>query len=109
MKINPIGIQSYQQLARRDEPAKAPPDIKKTSTSDSSVTISPQTDRVSSRLAVKVPKDSYAEFLTPEEKKVLELLFRRFSDTSRFGPGYSRETENAGEQTMVGSIIDVKV
>jgi hypothetical protein len=109
MKINPIGIQSYQQLERRDAPAQAPPDGKKVSAGDSKVTISPQAADAGSRVTVKAPQSSYAEILTPEEKQALELLFRRFGDASRFGPGYQRDAESTGAQTLVGSIVDVKV
>lgn len=109
MKINPIGIHSYQQLTRRDNPANAAPASDELSKTDSSVTISPQADGTGSRLAIKAPKGSYAEFLTPQERKALEILFRRFHDTARFGPEYQEETEVGGEHGMVGSIIDVKV
>ena len=109
MKINPIGIQSYQQLTKRDNPVNSAPNLKRSETTESTVTITPQTDRLSSRLAIKAPRGSYAEFLTSEERKALELLFRRFSDSSRFGPGYQRETDNAEQPTTVGSIVDMKV
>ncbi len=109
MKINPLGIQSYQQLERRDGPAGATADSGKLPKADGSVTISPQAAGAGSRLAVKAPKGDYTEFLTPEERSALEILFRRFNDPARFGPAYQREADTAGENAMVGHFIDVKV
>ena len=109
MKINPIGIQSYQQLERRDKPAETAPDGKKLSKAGESVTISLQAAGASSRLAVKAPRGDYTEFLTPEERNALEILFRRFNDPARFGPAYQREADTAGENPVVGHFIDVKV
>lgn len=109
MKINPLGIQSYQQLERRDGPNGTVTDRGKLGKAENSVTISPQTAGASSQLAVKAPKGDYTEFLTPEERSALEILFRRFNDPARFGPAYQREADTAGENTMVGHFIDVKV
>lgn len=109
MKINPIGIQSYQELERRDSPAGAAPDSAKLPNADGPITISPQAAGAGSRLAVQAPNGDYTEFLTPEEKGALEILFRRFNDPARFGPAYQREADRAGENAMVGRFIDVKV
>ena len=109
MKINPLGIQSYQQLERRDGPTGTVTDSGKLPKAENSVTISPQAAGVGSRLAVKAPKGDYTEFLTPEERSALEILFRRFNDPARFGPAYQREADTVGENAMVGHYIDVKV
>ncbi len=109
MKINPVGIQSYQQLERHDGPAGTATDAGKLRKSENLVSISPQAAGVGSRLAVKAPKGDYTEFLTPEERSALEILFRRFNDPARFGPAYQREADTAGENAMVGHFIDVKV
>jgi hypothetical protein len=109
MKINPLGIQSYQQLERRDGPTGTVTDGVKSPRAENSVTISPQAASASSRLAVKAPKGDYTEFLTPEERSALEILFRRFNDPARFGPAYQRKADTAGENAMVGHFIDVKV
>jgi hypothetical protein len=109
MKINPVAIQSYQQLARRQEPNTAQPENSTNEPAGRTVTIKPQGEVRSSRLAVRVPGRSYAEFLTPEERQALDLLFSRFKNGDRFGASYRAEepaTENAGP---VGRLIDVKV
>ena len=109
MKINPIGIQSYRQMERHNNQAKVAPDVRILSQTDPQITISPKPVDTSSQLAVKAPKGDYTEFLTPEERNALDILFRRFSDLSRFGPAYQRETTAAGENGLVGQFIDVKV
>ncbi len=109
MKINPIGIQSYQQLERRDLPTESTTDSRGLPEGEPSVTISPQDTETSPRLAVQAPLGDYAEFLTPEERGALELLFHRFRDPARLGPAYRKEAGTSGENATVGHIIDVKV
>ena len=109
MKINPVAIQSYQQLERRDRPAETAIGHAGTPTVDEKITIAPQSAESTSRLAVKPPSGDYADLLTAEERQALDLLFRRFNDPARFGPGYMRQVDTAGETTLVGRIVDVKV
>jgi hypothetical protein len=63
----------------------------------------------SSKVAVKVNKGSFADFLTPQERTALELLFSRFSDRSRFGLGYADESLPESDGNDLGNIVDVKV
>ena len=110
MKINPIGIQSYQQLNRRDtNNASVAGEEKQAQQLDEKVSIAPQTETSGSRLSVKVPSGNYAEFLSPEEKSALELLFSRFSDSERFGAGYNKDVSEQKVNTSLGKVIDVKV
>ncbi len=109
MKVNPVGIQSYQQIESRNASAHEQVAKKQSSEAEAVVTIAPQKSQVTSRLAVKAPQGNYADFLTPEEKNALEILFKRFNDPARFGPAYQREADAAGEHPLVGQFIDVKV
>lgn len=108
MKVNPVAIQSYQQAVRRDD-AVAPKtsDRNEATQQGKSVKISPQNEGAESRVAVRARVGNYADILTPEEKNALDLLFSRFRDSDRFGPGYQRAA--ADDDNLIGGIIDLKV
>jgi hypothetical protein len=108
MKVNPIGIQAYEQLTQREQAPPAPAETQVKSTPEKPVQITPQAEAASSKLAVKAPAGSYADLLSPEEKQALDLLFSRFRDSGRFGPGYARDNAAAAESVAVGNILDVK-
>ena len=110
MKINPIGISSYQQLTGQEARRKSvAAENDQTGQSKATVAIPPQSETQSSRLAVKVEGGSYAEFLSPEEKGALDLLFNRFSDRSRFGQRYNHRTAADDDNGQLGKVIDLKV
>jgi hypothetical protein len=109
MKVNPLGIQAYQHLTRQDKPAADRPDSAITRAGEDRVVIEPQPSVTKSALAVKAPSGDYSKFLEPEERQALDLLFARFSDRSRFGPGYTAETNAADQNSGLGRVIDVKV
>ena len=88
MKINPIGIQSYQQVNHQNNSGRTVAPEQDVPRPEKPVTITPQPESAGSKLAIKTPGGNYAEFLTEEEKQALELLFTRFRDSSRFGAGY---------------------
>lgn len=108
MKINQIGIQSYQQLNRRDTQPQSSQDATTRPVSDGAVTIAPQAEGSGSKLAVAAPQ-SYAEFLSADERKALDLLFARFKDTGRFGANYKADAAAETADPAVGQLIDVKV
>jgi hypothetical protein len=109
MKINPLAIQNYQQLIRRDgAPAQAPEDRIPTANTTDRVRISPQEETTGSKLAIKPPTSTFAESLTPDEQRALNLLFDRFGDTKRFGQGYRHDGDNES-RGAVGRLLDVKV
>ena len=110
MKINPIGISSYQQLTGQEARRKSvAPENEQTGQSKATVAIPPQNETQSSRLAVKVEGGSYADFLSPEEKNALDLLFSRFTDRSRFGQKYNHQTVADEENGQLGRVVDLKV
>ncbi len=109
MKVNPIGIQSYQQLTNRNsQPSKKVDDANLLKTNnDEKVTIKPQ-QIAESKIAVKAQNSSYADYLSPEEKNVLDILFNRFKDSERFG-GFFQSENNTVKENNLGRTIDLKV
>ena len=108
MKVNPLGIQAYQQLAHeRQSPAAA--GVKTSRAAEQKVVIEPQAPVTRSALAVKAPSGSYAKFLSAEERQALDMLFAKFSDTSRFGAAYANKTEEAESGGTLGRVVDVRV
>ncbi len=107
MKINPIGIQSYQQLNRQNQP-QAPAQKAEDTGVKESVLIEPQTSLKKSAVAIKGPSGNYAQYLSTEERQALDLLFSRYADSARFGAGFKADQETADSPT-VGSVVDVKV
>lgn len=108
MKVNPVGIQTYQHVTRRENDTRPAIADKAADSRQTQVTITPQDDTAVSSLAVKGPRGSYAEFLSPEERQALDLLFNRFRDSGRFGPGYNRNENSEDASQSVGNLIDVK-
>jgi hypothetical protein len=106
MKINPIGIQSYQQLNRQDQPAAAP---RPEPQPESTVSIDPKSQPPTSQLAVKASGANYLNALSGDERKALDLLFSKFRDTGRFGANYKPDGDNQREEGVLGRLIDVKV
>ena len=111
MKINPIGINSYQQTTGQEAARKqATGGSNEAARTDSTkVLIPPQAESHSSRVSVKISKGNYAEYLSAEERQALDLLFSRFADRSRFEPGYSRDMALAEDDSHLGKTVDVKV
>ncbi len=110
MKVNPIGVQSYQELVKRDQaPAQKP--LQEGESGRSTIkplNIKPQDEAQRSRLVVKAPRASYADNLSEAEQRALDLLFSRFRDTGRFGPGYKVGDAAGGDESPVGNFVDVK-
>lgn len=108
MKVNPVGIQAYEQLVQRDKQTNLTENAKIQKQEVSKVSLEPQSELTKSKLAVKAPSGSYAEFLSPQEKQALELLFGKFRENGKFGSGYSKDL-NSNNATHLGSVVDVKV
>ena len=108
MKVNPLGIQAYQQVNRSDRPTSEAAASRTGQTNNQSVVIEPQATVSKSALAVKAPSGSYAKFLSPEERQALDLLFARFSDATRFGSAYAAKSDDGGGE-QIGRLVDVKV
>ena len=109
MKINPIGIQSYQQTAQQPRHSAIGSDPSGQTVDSSKVSIPVQEEAGTSRLAVKLPNENYGKFLSTEERQTLDLLFSRFRDASRFGAGYTRDMEAGNTGQTLGQVVDLKV
>ena len=109
MKVNPIGIQSYQQLTNRQtQTSQKLSEQQSEAVADKKVTISPQ-ENAGSRIAVKANSGNYSEYLSPEEKNALDILFSRFKDSERFGTSFNSDTQVEARQKTLGIQIDLKV
>ncbi len=108
MKVNPIGIQTYQQLNRKDNQTNIPVAEKQTNAVDRKLSISPQEEISPSKLAVKANSGDYAQYLSPEERNALDILFARYKETGRFGQTYQKDANQSGNNNL-GRTIDVKV
>lgn len=109
MKINPVGIQSYQQVDHRERPAASAKDSELKPNQDKTVSIAPQSETTGSRLAVKAPQGNYSEFLTAEEKQAMDMLFAKYRNSERFGLGYQRDGGDSAVKKSLGNVVDVKV
>lgn len=106
MKINQIGIQSYQQINRQDS---ATVEQRRSQADETTVNIEPQAQSQNSQLAVKAAGGNYMDALSGDERKALEMLFSRFRESGRFGANYRAGGETKTDDSTLGSIIDVKV
>ncbi len=109
MKINPVAVQSYRQVARHDRPAGAEALAHPEQQTGRNVTIPPQQAGAGPRLAVPTPRSDYSEFLTPEERNALEVLFRRFRYDGGGRPVGVKNESLGGDSPPVGGIVDIKV
>jgi hypothetical protein len=109
MKISPVNIQSYQQPPGNDRANAASKSEKKTLSPAEKVAIEPRVRKVGSELAVKVSAGSHAEFLSPEERRALDMLFGKYADSIRSGSASGIDTDARNAEELIGRIIDVKV
>ncbi len=109
MQVNPVGVQTYQQFNRQENTAERADGSTTAPDQSKKVAITPQEETSESRLAVKVPRGSYADNLTEAETRALDLLFSRFNDNGRFGPGYTAGSDGESADRAVGNVIDLKV
>ncbi|MFZ5980708.1 MAG: hypothetical protein ACOYVF_08760 [Candidatus Zixiibacteriota bacterium] len=99
MNVNPIGINTYQNVSDQARTAEKKNDQQPVPTRSDEAVVNEVT---TSRLAVKAPKSSYADFLSTEERQALDVLFKRYNDNSR-------AAEETKSDAPLGSIIDIKV
>lgn len=109
MKINPVGIQSYQQVNHRERPAGTAVESEVKPNQDKTVSSIPQSDASSSKLAIKALRGNYTDFLSPEEKQAMDLLFSKYRNSERFGGAYLRDAGDSALQKSLGNVVDVKV
>ena len=47
--------------------------------------------------------------MSVEERQALDMLFAKFSDSSRFGTAYANKAEEAESGGTLGRVVDVRV
>ena len=109
MKVNPLGVQAYQQLTRQEKPTTERFDASSVRGGEGKVVIKPQPSVTKSALAVKAPSGNYSKFLSTEERQALDLLFARFTDNARFGPASAANVEGSEAGANLGRVVDIKV
>lgn len=109
MKVNPIGIQSYQQVNRQDRPATASAEATAHQKTEQKVVIEPQAKLTKPALAVKGPSGDYSQYLSGEERIAIDQLFARFRDASRFDSNGECKTGGKEDENNLGRLVDIKV
>lgn len=116
MKVNPVAIQSYQQIVHKEPRQQNPVDTQTKKRGDVAVisgdqiTIRPTAPLSGSQVTVRATNGSYADLLSPPEKQALDLLFTKFRDSQRFGSSYlANNDQAAGKNKNLGQLVDVKV
>lgn len=102
MKVNPLGIQSYQSPNTTRPQTEQNPTVAKST--DAKIVLTPQPEGTPSTLAIKATPADYGSLLTEPERKAMEALFARFKDTGRTGVTGGAETERG-----LGQLVDIKV
>lgn len=104
MKVNSLGIQSYQLPN-----ATKPPTSEKATIDNKpaeNVVVTPQPQAQQSSLAIKATPTDYGSLLSEPERRAMEALFARFKDTGRIAGSANPSSE---ADRGLGKIIDVKV
>ena len=101
MKINPLGIQSYQSPNSAKSQIEQKP---ATGAGDQTVVVTPQPESAKSAIAVKATPTDYGALLTDSERKAMEALFARFKEGGRAGQAATAESERG-----LGQFVDIKV
>lgn len=101
MKVNPIGIQSYQSLENTDRQKAA--QQKQTEQTGQDLTIQPKATELKSAVSVKAPDGDYANLMTEKEREAMQVLFARFQNNPRFSGA------NQNEEQFIGRMLDVRV
>jgi len=105
MKISSIGVNAYREMTTQAQTNQKPVPANRLDQSEktSQVLIPGQTNALGSKLSVKLPNANYADMLSSEEKKALELLFEQYGN--KFGSAASTSAGDAG----LGNFVDVKL
>ena len=109
MKVNPVGIQTYQHLAHQEKTPASSTEKSANEAAERKVMIESRSPLEKPAVAVKGPSGDYSQYLSGEERQALDLLFTRFKDGSRFGPGYQTDNNNTDRENALGRVVDIKV
>ncbi len=107
MKINQLGIQSYQTINKPDVQPRYTERIAEQQKSADTITLTPQSEAAGSQLAVRARGNGYADLLTPTEKTALELLFAKYQERAQNNATYGAGA-NSNPDAGLGVLLDVK-
>ena len=108
MKINQLGIQSYQTINKPDISARQPERAaEQKRPANDTITITPQSEIDGSKLAVRASGNGYADTLSPAERTALELLFTKYQERANTRATYAKEASSEPDQGL-GILLDVK-
>lgn len=108
MKINPIGINAYQQVARTSKTAQQQ-NAATQAAEQTKLRIQPQNPQAPSRLAIKPHLSNIDATMTTAERNALENLIKIVNEKGTLNAGYSRDNRTVENPEAVGNFIDVKV
>ncbi|MDZ4722899.1 MAG: hypothetical protein SGI97_03195 [candidate division Zixibacteria bacterium] len=110
MKINPIGIQSYQSVRQREQQTAVLLEQRAANFVGKTEVLTPQAKGQASQIAHKAPAGSYANMLSVAERAALEMLFSKFKPEARLGNANgSTDSVPADSKQPIGRLVDVKV
>ena len=106
MKVSSIGIDTYRQSMSKPPVGNQPAAAKQSGIErPDKVQISGKTDRVTSKLAVKLKSGTFDDLLSPEEKEALEMLFAKLDEIHNGSYGKNGEENKA----HIGNFVDVRL
>lgn len=108
MRINPAGIQVYQQQTEADRLQRLNKDQAKVKESELAAPAQPkEVEQSLSQVGVKAGSNISREMLSDEERAALDMLFARFQNNSRFQS--VRQGVSPESDARPGQVIDIKV
>jgi hypothetical protein len=108
MKINPIGINAYQQIARTGKAAPSAAGNNQLPAA-SQVKIQPQSPQAPSRVSIKPHSANNESIMTVAERNALDSLLKIVNEKSAANAGYARDNRTVENPEAIGNFIDVKV
>lgn len=101
MKINPLGIQSYQSpTTTRPQTEKKPG----TTPNDAKEVVTPQPEGTPSAVSIKATPTDFGSLLTEPERKAMDALFARFKENGKATGNVGSEIDRG-----LGKFVDIKV
>lgn len=108
MKINQLGIQSYQTITKPDMPTRQTERVAGQQVASDTITLTPQSEAAGSQLAVRPAGNGYADMLSPAEKTALDLLFAKYQERAQMNATYASGGSTATDDGGLGVLLDVK-
>ena len=105
MKVNSVGIDAYRQTMEKPQVNKqAVADRQQQVEKTQKVQVPVQTNKVSSKLGVKLQAGTFDDMLSDEERQAIEMVFSRFRNIAG-----SYTNDGTNESSTLGNFVDVKL